>query len=186
MENLHIGNFAIATFIVGIFDLVIVMLVRTETILKAVERIKGIIKLDYKSRAKRSDDEIRISKKHELVARERIRNHFISMEIWGCKWTWNWSKELEPINIKGYCTDTGCYQPVEPYYMFPNLNNETAIEEDKKTSLRTLSVQCTSHGAVSFHKTRANFDVLKSVALEKNSEEAFKEIISKAILLIFE
>ena len=81
MENLHIGNIAIATVIIGILDLVIVMLVRTATILKAVERIKGIIRLDYKSRAKRSDDEIRISKKHELVTKERIRNSFIIMEF---------------------------------------------------------------------------------------------------------
>jgi len=81
MENLHIGNIAITTVIIGILDLVIVMLVRTATILKAVERIKGIIRLDYKSRAKRSDDEIRISKKHELVTKERIRNSFIIMEF---------------------------------------------------------------------------------------------------------
>jgi len=97
MGNLSFGNIAIATVIIGVLDLLIVVLVRTETILKAVERIKGVIRLDYKSRAKRSDDEIRISKKHELVARERVRNSFISKELWNCRWTWNWSKDLEPI-----------------------------------------------------------------------------------------
>jgi hypothetical protein len=111
MNNLTIGNVAIATVIIGVLDLIIVILVRTETILKAIERIKGIIKLDYKSRAKRSDDEIRIFKKHELVARERVRHSFLVGWEWNCKWTWTWSENLEPINIKGYCTGDSTYLP---------------------------------------------------------------------------
>ena len=97
MDNLSYENIAVGAVIVGVLNLIIIVLVRTETILKVVERIKGIIKLDYKSRAKRSDDEVRISKKHVSVAKERIRHSFIAMEKWDCKWVWNWSSELKPM-----------------------------------------------------------------------------------------
>jgi hypothetical protein len=114
MEYLHVGNIAIATVIVGILDLVIVMLVRTETIVKAIERVKEIIKVDYKSRAKRSNDELRLLKKHEQIARERVRKTFISFTQYGCKWTWEWATELDPKQIIGRCAN--CGQPVYSHY----------------------------------------------------------------------
>jgi hypothetical protein len=118
MNNLDFGNIAIGALIVGFLNLVIVILIKTETILKYVERIKSVIRLDYKARAKRSDDEIRIFKKHELVARERVRHSYVSAIMWNCKWTWSWSDEFEPINIKGYCLGDRKYEPYEGWLTF--------------------------------------------------------------------
>lgn len=98
------SNIAVGATIVGILDLLIVVLVKTETILKYVEKIKQPLRLDYRSRAKRADDEIRILGKHKALARERVRHTFISMRLWHSQWIWDWSDDLEPIDIKGYCT----------------------------------------------------------------------------------
>ncbi|MBK9926997.1 MAG: hypothetical protein IPP66_17130 [Anaerolineales bacterium] len=196
MENLTIGNIAVATVIVGILDLVIVVLVRTETILKAVERIKGVIQLDYKSRAKRSEDEIRISKKHELVAKERVRSSFVIMNLWDCKWTWNWSKDFEPINIKGFCIGDSeydrilgktyrieCDQPVNPYYLFPQQDADDKVKNEyEKSTMGTLAIVC-SNSSTYIHKPyRAKFEILKSTISKQNSTVTFDEYISKAIL----
>jgi hypothetical protein len=81
MENLDIARIAIGAVLVEVFNLAIILLIKTETILKIVERIKGIVGLDYKSRAKRSEDDVRMSKKHAQVARERVRHAFVTMEL---------------------------------------------------------------------------------------------------------
>ena len=129
MDNLSFENIAIGTVIVGILNLIIVILVKTETILKYIEKVKGVIGLDYKDRAKRSDDELRITKKHLLVAKDRVRHSFIRMKKWNCSWVWNWSEEFEPINIKGYCLGDkfqitidkiimpySCNHPIDSFY----------------------------------------------------------------------
>jgi len=185
MENLSFKHIAIGIILVEVLNLVIVLLTKTETILEVVERIKGVIRLDYKSRAKRSDDEVRISKKHAQVAKERVRHSFVTMEIWRCKWTWNWSESLEPINIKGFCLgDVGfeCSHPVYAYYLEGIPSNPNA---------RTISITCsnpvtqsTDEGVVtSIHnRHRHVVEVLKSVTKEDNSYDAFNVIISRSIL----
>ena len=102
MNNLDFSGIAIGATIVALLNLIIIVLVKTETILKYVERIKGVIKLDYRSRAKRIDDEIRLLKKYEAVAKERVRRSFVSFEKWNCRWTWNWSEDFEPTNLNGH------------------------------------------------------------------------------------
>ena len=101
MDNLDFGNIAIGVSIVGVLNLLIVILVKTETILNSIERIKSIIRVDYKTRVKRSDDELRLLKRYEQIARERIQKTFVSFSAYGCRWTWNWTADLEPQNIKG-------------------------------------------------------------------------------------
>lgn len=196
MENLQIGNIAIATVIIGVLDLIIVILVRTETILKAVERIKRVIKLDYKSRAKRSDDEIKLSKKYAQVARERVRNSFVSMVLWNTKWTWNWSDDLQPINIIGFCIgDVGrnflgnmeefyCEHPVTFIYYqkshnLPNSDVPLVGITCSNPSEQPIDAKLT----VNIHqKVRHTFEVKHEVYHNKSAEEAFHEIISKAII----
>ena len=39
----------------------------------------------------------------EMMAKERVRLAFRSMKLWKCKWVWNWSPNLEPTDIRGYC-----------------------------------------------------------------------------------
>lgn len=192
MENIDFGNIAVATLIVGILDLAIIVLVRTETILKAVERIKGLIRLDYKSRAKRSDDEIRITKKHELVARERVRTNFVTAETLGCKWVWNWSKELTPQEIRGYCLGHKdenllnrplgyqCNLPVEPYYLIPKPIDEPASDP---SVFRSLVLYCSNNNPEIIHqRERAEFQFLKSVTNTQNANELFSQIITKFIM----
>jgi len=185
MENLDIGQIAIIVIVVQIFDLVILLLTKTETILKILDRIKGLVGLDYRKRAKRADDEIRISKRHELVARDRVRHSFVTMALWRCKWTWNWSENLEPINIKGFCTgDAGfeCSHPVYADYLEGIANSPNT---------RTIGITCSNPvtrlqnkgAADSIHnRTRHVVEVLKSVTKEDNSYDAFNTMISKAIL----
>jgi hypothetical protein len=192
MNNLDFGNIAVGAIIVGFLNLVIVILIKTETILKYVERVKSVIRLDYKSRAKRSDDEVRIFKKHELVARERVRHTYITDTIWNCKWTWNWSEKLEPINIKGYCVgDKGrdfldkpiyfeCNHPVNPYYLFPK--EEKGKAPPPPSNFTTLAIFCSQDGYHPHRQKRAEFEVAKSITQEVNSEQAFQPIISKTIL----
>lgn len=192
MDNLSFENIAIGAGIVGVLNLIIVTLVKTETILKYVEKIKGVIGLDYKDRAKRSDDELRISKKHSLVARERVRNSFITMDKWRCKWVWNWDDDLHPINIKGYCTgdtytDLGysttfkCDHPVEPYYYFPI--EETNESDDTKKHFRRLGITCLNDTKHYIHiSIRESFDILRTISENYNSAEAFEPIITKAII----
>jgi hypothetical protein len=93
IDSLDFGNIAIGASIVGLLNLLIVVLVKTETILKSVERIKASIRLDYRARVKRSDDESRLFKRYEDIARERIRRTFVSFSRYGCQWTWDWTPE---------------------------------------------------------------------------------------------
>jgi len=192
MNNLDFGNIAIGAIIVGFLNLVIVILIKTETILKYVERIKSVIRLDYRARAKRSEDEVRIFKKHEMVARERVRHSYITDTMWNCKWTWNWSDKLEPINIKGYCLgDKGkdfldrpisfeCSHPVSAYYLFPQV--EEGKPAPSPSNFITLAILCSQDGCRPHRQQRAEFEILKSVTQEMNSEKAFEPIISKAIM----
>ncbi len=191
MENLDFGNIAIATVIVGVLNLAIVVLTKTETILKIVERIKGVVGLDYRNRAKRSDDEIRISKKHAQVARERVRHSFITMELWNCRWTWNWSDSFEPINIKGYCLgDVGinsdnlrlffrCNHPVEVFYLKPE---KDFYGREIKSGFRKFGIFCSQEGESPHKQMRAEFDVSKDIAENNQPEELFQPIILKRIL----
>lgn len=192
MNDLDFSNIVVGAMIVGFLNLVIVILIKTETILKYVERIKSVIRLDYKSRAKRSDDEIRTYKKHELVARERVRHSYITDKMWNCKWTWNWSENLEPINIKGYClgdrkknifneiVSFECNHPVHPYYLFPKEGKDE--DPSLPSNFITLAVFCSQDGHPPHRKLRADFEVLRSITQEVNSDQAFQSIISKAIL----
>lgn len=179
--DIGFGNIAIATVIVGFLNLVMVVLTKTETILKIVERIKGVIRLDYKSRAKRSDDEKRILQKHAQVARERIRHTFITMEKWKCKWTWNWSENFEPINIRGYCTGNDgtdynyeCDQPVYGYISYP--------EEKDKKFLAYVVISCTNDSQDVHRWFRADFEVFASDVGDRSAEDVLNEIVSRAIL----
>ena len=104
MDNLDIKNIAFGASLVALLDLIIIVLVKTETILKYIERIKEVFRLDYRSRAKRIDDEKRLLKKYQAVAQERIRLTFTSTELWDCEWVWSWSDNFEPENIRGFCT----------------------------------------------------------------------------------
>jgi len=185
MENLTFGNIAVATVIVAFLDLVIVVLVRTETILKAIERIKGVIRLDYKNRAKRSDDEIRISKKHELVAKERVRSAFIAMTLWDCKWTWNWSKDFEPINIKGFClgkevraTKLDCNYPVKPFYVVSPEDKTTALINE--SNFKTLVLRCSNNTNKLHTLNKAEFEM--PTKSNGSADIAFNELISNSIL----
>jgi|GEM_PF-1355578 len=38
------------------------------------------------------------------TTRDRMKSQFCSLNLWNCKWTWDWTEKLEPINIQGYCT----------------------------------------------------------------------------------
>jgi hypothetical protein len=185
MDNLDFGNIAIGAVIVAVFNLAIVVLTKTETILKVVERIKRVVRLDYKGRAKRSTDEVRLFKRHAEVARERVRHSFVTMELWRCKWTWNWSENLEPINIKGFCLGDDlfeCNHPVYPYYV----PVDGAL---RHTEARTIGVTCsnpvtrlqTKGVADRIHnRTRHVFEVIREPA--SNSDNTFNTIISRSIL----
>jgi hypothetical protein len=191
MENLDFGGIAAGAVIVGAFNLVIIMLTKTETILKVVERIKGVIRLDYRSRAKRSADELRIAKKHASVANERVRQSFVTMKLWRCRWTWNWSENFEPINIKGYCLgDVGleyhiqnfysaCNHPVAAYYTKLKKNVYGRVIED---AWKSVGVFCTKGGEIGHEQQRAEFDVTNFVYENLTPDEAFEPMIAKAIL----
>lgn len=149
-----------------------IMLTKTETILKVVERIKGVVGVNYKHRAKRSDDELKISKKHALVAKERVRHSFVTMELWGCKWT-NWSDNFQPINIKGYCSN--CGHPVVGYYLIP------PDDELEPPVARTLGITCSKTDAL-HEQVRAKLDILRNITKTKSSSAALDEVISNAII----
>jgi hypothetical protein len=183
MDNLDISGIAIGATIVALLNLIIVVLVKTETILKYVERIKGILKLDYRSRAKRIDDEIRLLKKYETVARERVRRSFVAFEQWDCKWTWNWSDEFEPINVTGHCVGNKskyselrfeCSYPVQAYYL-------VQTPEEKKRGFIRLAVLCGQEGVLPHKQLRAKFAVTQSTSETLTAREAFESLLRKAI-----
>lgn len=180
MDNLDFGNIAIATVIIGFLNLVIVVLTKTETILKIVERIKGVVGFDYKGRAKKSADEIRMMKRRSEEARERVRHSFIHMKKWGCIWTWNWSEDLVPINIKGFCTgkraysSNACNYLVYGYYHFP--------DKSENSNLATIGISCTNNERLSHRPIRAEFEVFMMETEGKTAEEALNAILSKTIL----
>jgi hypothetical protein len=174
MDNLNIGHIAAAVVIVEFFNLAIILLTKTETILKIVERIKKVVGLDYKSRAKRSDEEIKIAKRHSQVARERVRHSFISVKLWGCNWFWNWSDDLEPINIKGFCST--CNYPVDVYYYYPD-------NESPEAKFRSIGIACSSPENSEMHnQLRSQFEVAKPLTLTHSSGELFQPFITKAII----
>ena len=76
-----------------------------------------------------------------------------------------------------------CNHPVTPYYIFPNKENEAAVEEDKKSNMRTLAVLCSNDKHYPHKQTRAEFSFLKSVTSGVNANAAFNDFISKAILV---
>ncbi len=182
MENLDFGNIAIGAVIVGVLNLAIVVLTKTETILKIIERIKGIVGLDYRNRAKRSDDELRIMKKHEQVARERVRHSFVTMERWDCNWNWNWSEDFEPINIKGYCIGDRWVNP-ELYGTDKVFECSHPVSVDlyqRKGKPMLLCIVCSQEGVYPHRQFRAEFATDSTFA--ENPDEVFQPIISKAIL----
>ena len=75
-----------------------------------------------------------------------------------------------------------CTHPVNPYYIFPNQDNEDAIKEEQKSNIRILSVMCSNDSHLYHNSKRVNFELLKSIASTINSDDAFKDIISKSIL----
>jgi hypothetical protein len=192
MDNFDYSNIAIGAVIVGLLNLLIVVLIKTETILKYVEKIKAIIRLDYKSRAKRSDEEIKILKKHELVAREKVRHSYVTDNIWGCKWIWNWSANLEPINIRGYCLGDKkqdildrweifeCNHPVDAYFLLPQVQEEH--ENALSSKFIKLAILCSQDGHYPHRQKRAEFDVLKTETQDSTAWEVFEPIIIKKIL----
>jgi len=175
MENLSFKHIAIGIILVEVFNLVIVLLTKTETILKVVERIKGVIRLDYKSRAKRSDDEVRISKKHAQVARERVRHTFITVKLWNCKWAWNWSDSFELINIKGYCVGD------KRTYINFECNHPVSVDIFyRRDNRNAVGIICAQKGHPPHNQIRAEFELESDDELD--ADIVFHSIISKAIL----
>ncbi|MBM3182040.1 MAG: hypothetical protein FJZ86_17095 [Chloroflexi bacterium] len=70
---------------------------------KSTKDRKLLSGLSYRSRSKRNYDEVRLLQKYETIAKERVRNSLVSMNLWNCKWTWEWSNDLDPTNIQGHC-----------------------------------------------------------------------------------
>lgn len=62
-----------------------------------------LLSIGYRSRAKRGNDEVRLLGRYERIAKERMQSSFVSMVLWNCRWTWDWSDDLEPTNIQGHC-----------------------------------------------------------------------------------
>lgn len=183
MDNLSFENIAIGATIVGILNLIIVVLIKTENILIYIEKIKGILRINYRSRIKRADEEIKLLKKYNTIARERVKHQFIVMDKWDCTWSWNWSDDLDPINIKANCSGniskTGnytyyCSHPVQPAFL--------EIESQKDTNKITLGIYCTQNGEYPHEKFRASFDVWRSEVAGLSAEQAVENIITKAIL----
>jgi len=170
MDNLDFGNIAIGASIIGVLNLLIVVLVKTETILKSVERIKAIIQLDYRARAKRSDDELRLLNKYEQIARERVRKTFTSFTEYGCYWIWEWTVDSEPKNIQGRCYE--CEQPVYAHF---------AKGPSKSKRLDTLvyvGLYCSSDDNEACGTNRSYFQVLKS----ENRNLSADAIVDKIVL----
>jgi len=67
---------------------------------------KLLSEFSYSSRSKRNYNEERLLQKYELLAKERVRNSLVSINLWNCKWTWEWSNNLDPTNIQGHCLGT--------------------------------------------------------------------------------
>src|SRR3972149_1412191 len=183
MNNLDFSGIAIGATIVALLNLIIVVLVKTETILKYIERIKGALRLDYRSRAKRIDDEIRLLKKYEAVAKERVRRSFVSVEKWDCKWTWNWSDEYEPVNITGHCVGNKsdisgktfeCNHPVQSFFL-------EQTSDEKERGMARVALLCSQEGDYPHKQLRAEFAVRASVWVNHSAKEAFESFIRKAI-----
>lgn len=179
MENLSVGNIVLLTaFVTELFTLIILVLTKTETILIAVEKIKGVIGLAYKDRAKRSDDEIRLFKKHEQVARERIKHSFVTMEKLDTKWVWNWNENFQPINIKGYCT--GDYYKNNHYLCEYPVNFEITEGEN---NVHSIWLECSKSTDSDIHTQLRSVLELPSADYKYfRAEDVFEPIISKAIL----
>ncbi len=173
MGNLDFGNIAIGASIVGLLNLLTVILVKTETILKLVERIKAIIRLDYKARAKRNDDEFRLLGKYEQVSHVRIQKTFVSFFEYGCRWTWDWNSSFEPQNIKGRCA--ACGQPIYAHFA-----KGPKKKKDRLSTLIYVGVYCSSEKKECTN--RAYFNVLESENNNLSADEIVNKIIYNTIL----
>jgi hypothetical protein len=175
MDNLDFGNIAIGVSIVGILNLLIVMLVKTETILNSIERIKSIIRVDYKTRAKRSDDELRLLKKYEQIAYERIKKTFITFTVYGCRWTWNWTTDLEPKNIKGRCCE--CEQPVYAHFAKGPTKKSQRLD-----TLIYVGLYCPSYDKEVCGNSRSYFHALESENEDLSADEIVNKILIETIV----
>jgi hypothetical protein len=184
MNNLDYSGIAIGATIVALLNLIIVVLVKTETIIKYVERIKGALKLDYRSRAKRIDDEIRLLKKYETIAKERVRKSFVTGVQWNCNWTWNWNDDFEPVNVRGYCIGNAsdgifesfdCDHPVQAYFV-------VQTPEEKKRGFARVGIYCSQVGILPHKQLRAHFEIDDAIHQELPAESIIGDLIKKAII----
>jgi hypothetical protein len=174
MDNLDFGNIAIGVSFVGVLNLLIVILVKTETILNSIERIKSIIRVDYKTRAKRSDDELRLLKKYEQIAYERIGKTFVSFTEYGCRWTWNWTADLEPKNIKGRCSE--CGQPVYAHFAKGPIKKSQRLD-----TLIYVGLYCSGGNKEVCGNNRSYFHVLESENEDLSPDEIIGKILKETI-----
>jgi hypothetical protein len=172
MNNLDFGSIAIGAVIVAFLNLLIVVLAKTETLLKSVERIKQIIRLDYRARIKRSDEEIKLLKKYSNIAATRTRFTFCSFSRFGCVWTWEWAPDKdEPINIKAECGY--CDQPIYVHF--------AKGPENHLSTLSYVGIYCSSKCDDEYHrKNRAYFEVSSSI--KGNAEAIVNYLVKEAIL----
>jgi hypothetical protein len=186
MNNFDFGNMALGAAIVGFLDLIIVILVKTETILTSVEKIKSILKLDYRSRAKRNEDEVKLLKKYNSVAQERVRQTFTSINLWDCNWTWNWNQNFMPVEIRGFCTGNKGYN-VNMEFTFYECNHPVypafaAGPEKRLNGYTYLGIYCTDEGVKPHKQSRAYFEVPIERKKQTSPQEICIDFLEKAIM----
>jgi hypothetical protein len=107
------------------------------------------------------------------LARKRVQANFNSLILWNTKWTWNWSSELEPTNIRGYCT--GESNPLKIVAREMHCNYPVEIKKRKRLGEQMLGINdvaivCTRAEEMYHEPVRAVFRDIKIPEMASSQE----------------